>query len=86
MPKPRILIADHEKAVADLVAAILDAEGLAAFAVHSSVDALDHAKTDFPHILIIDPCPGLSGVEVASQIGRRSMCKISISNESCKRS
>lgn len=77
MSKSRIIIVDHEKAVADMVAALLNAEGFDSFAVYSSADALSQAKTRLPHILIIDPImPGLSGVEVVSQIARKSTCKV----------
>jgi CheY-like chemotaxis protein len=77
MSKRRIIIADHEKAVADMVAALLNAEGFDSLAVNSSANALSEAKTRLPDILIIDPImPGLSGVEVASQIARESICKV----------
>lgn len=77
MPSPKILIADHEPLIASLVAGILTQDGYETRTEQSSSDAIQNAGTFGPSLLVIDPImPGLSGVEVATRISRKTKCKV----------
>ena len=65
-PKPKVLIADDERVIADTLAMILNKEGFEARAVYSGVKALEMAPAFQPDILISDVIMAeLDGVEAA---------------------
>lgn len=68
-PKPRVLIADDEKVIADTLAMILNQGGFEAQAVYSCVKALELAPSFRPDVLISDVIMSeLNGIEAAVRI------------------
>ena len=64
--KPRILIADDERVIADTLAAILNQGGFEARAVYTTAKALEEAPHFKPDLLITDVMmTGLDGIEAA---------------------
>ena len=76
--KPRILVVDDEKAVADSLVFLLKHEGFEASAAYSGEEALQSAAKGPVQLLISDVVmPGLDGVESAMQICKQSpACKV----------
>ena len=67
--KPRILVADDERVIADSLAMILNQSGFDARAVYSGEKAVELAVTFKPEMLISDVImAGLSGIEAAIRI------------------
>ena len=64
--KPKVLIADDERVIADTLAAILNHGGFEARVAYSSVQALEIARAFRPDLLISDVImDGMSGIEAA---------------------
>src|SRR5262249_3907569 len=75
--KPRVLIADHEPVVGDLINSLLKQDGYDSMVVYSSADAVESAPGFQPSLLIIDPImPGVSGVEAATQVAKATNSKV----------
>jgi CheY-like chemotaxis protein len=76
--KPRVLVADDERVIADTLAIILNQSGFEATAVYSGEKAVEAAKTLKPDMLISDVImTDLNGIDAAITI--RSIlpsCKI----------
>ena len=67
--KPRILVADDERVIADSLAMILNLSGFEARAVYSGESALELAAEFKPEMLISDVIMGgLSGIDAAIQM------------------
>ncbi|HVX56691.1 MAG TPA: response regulator [Candidatus Saccharimonadales bacterium] len=66
--KPKILIADDEKLIADTLALILNQGGFEARAVYTCQKALDLAPSYRPDILISDVLMDINGVDAAVQM------------------
>ena len=67
--KPRVLIADDERVIADTLAVILNQSGFEARAVYSGEKAVEMAADFKPEMLISDVIMGgLSGVDAAIRI------------------
>jgi DNA-binding response OmpR family regulator len=66
--KPKVLIADDEKMIADTLALILNQGGFEARAVYTGRKALDIAPSFRPDILISDVLMDINGVEAAMQL------------------
>ena len=76
--KPKVLVADDERVIADTLALILNQSGFEATAVYSGEKAIEAAKTLQPDMLISDVIMfGLNGIDAAIEI-RKFMptCKI----------
>jgi CheY-like chemotaxis protein len=77
MLQQRVLIADHDPAVAGLVDSILSESGYRTLVVHSSSDAIQRAPGFGPELVIIDPImPGVSGLEAATQIAKATRSRL----------
>jgi len=67
--KPKVLVADDERVIADTLAMILNQSGFEARAVYSSEKALEIVPTFKPDMLISDVIMGeLNGIDAAIQI------------------
>ena len=67
--RPRVLVADDERVIADTLAMILNQSGFEAQAVYSGEKAVDLAPTFKPEMLISDVIMGgLSGIDAAIRI------------------
>ncbi len=67
--KPRVLVADDERVIADTLAMILNQSGFEARAVYSGEKAVELASAFKPEMLISDVIMGgLSGIDAAIQI------------------
>jgi DNA-binding response OmpR family regulator len=67
--RPRVLVADDERVIADTLAMILNQSGFEAKAVYSGEKAVDLAPTFKPEMLISDLIMGgLSGIDAAIRI------------------
>ena len=67
--KPRVLIADDERVIADTLAVILNQSGFEARAVYSGEKAVEVAADFKPGMLILDVIMGgLSGIDAAIRI------------------
>ncbi|MGD0734217.1 MAG: response regulator [Terracidiphilus sp.] len=67
--KPKVLVADDERVIADTLAMILNQSGFEARAVYSSEKALEVVPTFKPDMLISDVIMGdLNGIDAAIQI------------------
>jgi CheY-like chemotaxis protein len=68
-PKPRVLVADDERVIADTLAMILNQSGFEAQAVYSGESALELVPTFKPDMLISDVIMAdLNGVDAAIRI------------------
>lgn len=76
--KPRVLVVDDERVIADTLAIILNQNGFEATAVYTGAAAVDQARASRPDLVISDVImPDMNGIEAAIQI--RQMlpgCKI----------
>ena len=69
MKKPKILIVDDEKIIADVVAACLREHGLDADTANSGKEALEYVRKKAPDLVILDLwMPGIGGGEVLEQM------------------
>jgi DNA-binding response OmpR family regulator len=68
--KPRVLVADDERVIADSLAMILNQSGFQSRAVYSGEQVLDLAPEFKPDMLITDVSmpPGLNGIDTAIRI------------------
>jgi CheY-like chemotaxis protein len=67
--KPKVLVADDERVIADTLAIILNQSGFQATAVYSGEKAVETAKTLRPDMLISDVImTDLNGIDAAIQI------------------
>jgi len=77
-PKPKVLVADDERVIADTLSMILNQSGFEARAVYSGERALELAATFSPDMLISDVIMGdLNGIDTAIQM-RALLPKIKI--------
>src|ERR1700722_14611871 len=78
--KPKVLVADDERLIADTLAIILNQTGFEATAVYSGEEAIQTAKTLRPDVLISDVVMfGLNGIDAAIAIRKMlPTCKILI--------
>ena len=66
--KPKVLVADDERVIADTLAMILNQSGFEARAVYSAEKALEQAATFAPDMLIYDVIMAdLNGIDAAIQ-------------------
>lgn len=76
--RPRVLVVDDERVIADTLSIILNQSGFRAAAVYSGVDAVTEARKQPPDLIIADVVmPDMNGIEAAIAI--REMlpaCKI----------
>ena len=77
-PKPRVLVADDERVIADTLAIILNQAGYEASAVYSGTGAVEQAKAIRPDLLISDVImPDMNGIDAAIKIrAALPTCKI----------
>jgi CheY-like chemotaxis protein len=77
-PKPRVLVVDDERVIADTLAIILNQAGFDASAVYTGTGAVERAKTIRPDLIISDVImPDMNGIEAAIHIrGFLPGCKI----------
>ena len=67
--KPRVLVVDDERVIADTLAIILNQNGFAATAVYSGTGAIDKARTDRPDLIISDVImEDMNGIDAAINI------------------
>src|SRR5215470_10040565 len=76
--KPRVLVVDDEKVIADTLAIILNQHGFDASAVYTGNGAVQQARAVKPELIISDVImPDMNGIEAAIQIrGFLPSCKI----------
>jgi CheY-like chemotaxis protein len=73
----RVLIADHNHLVAELVGKLLEDAGYEIRIKQSSYEAIQCAGEFRPQLLVIDPVmPGIMGDDTAMQIARQTKCKV----------
>ncbi len=67
--KPRILVVDDERRIADTLVIILNQNGFDASAVYTGTEAVDRARSSRPDLVISDVImPDMNGIEAAIQI------------------
>ena len=65
----KILLADDEKEIADLVSLYLENEGFQVFKYYDGTEALDAALSNQPELAILDiMLPGINGLEICRKI------------------
>ena len=76
--KPKVLVADDERVIADTLAIILNQAGYEASAVYSGNDAVAQAQAIRPDLLISDVImPDMNGIDAAIKIRKLvPTCKI----------
>jgi CheY-like chemotaxis protein len=76
--KPKVLVADDEKVIADTLAIILNQNGFDASAVYTGTAAVERARTLRPDLIISDVImPDMNGIDAAIKIrGFHPACKI----------
>jgi CheY-like chemotaxis protein len=76
--KPKVLVADDERVIADTLAIILNQSGFQATAVYSGERAVEAARELRPDMLISDVImPDMNGIDAAIRIrGMLPACKI----------
>jgi CheY-like chemotaxis protein len=76
--KPKVLVADDERVIADTLSIILNQSGFEATAVYSGEKAVETAKTLQPDMLISDVImTDMNGIDAAIKIrGMLPQCKI----------
>ncbi|WP_446743592.1 response regulator [Silvibacterium acidisoli] len=76
--KPKVLVADDERVIADTLAIILNQSGFEAMAVYSGEKAVESAQSWHPDMLISDVImTDLNGIDAAIQIRQvLPSCKI----------
>jgi len=77
-PKPRVLVVDDERVIADTLATILNQAGYDASAAYSGIAAVERAKSVKPSLVISDVVmPDMNGIEAAIKIrAALPSCKI----------
>jgi CheY-like chemotaxis protein len=76
--KPRVLVVDDERVIADTLAIILNQNGFDASAVYTGTAAVDRAREIKPDLIISDVImPDMNGIEAAIRIRQvLPSCKI----------
>jgi CheY-like chemotaxis protein len=76
--KPRVLVVDDERRIADTLAIILNQNGFDAMAVYTGTEAVERARDTRPDLIISDVImPDMNGIEAAINIrGFLPTCKI----------
>ncbi len=77
-PKPRVLVVDDERVIADTLAIILNQHGYDASAVYTGTGAVERARSVKPDLIISDVImPDMNGIEAAIRIRKfLPSCKI----------
>ena len=77
-PKPKVLVVDDERVIADTLAIILNQHGFDAAAVYTGTAAVERAKNVRPDLIISDVImPDMNGIETAINIRQfLPSCKI----------
>ena len=77
-PKPKVLVVDDERVIADTLAIILGQNGYEASAAYTGKEAVEKAKIVRPDLVISDVImPDMNGVETAIEIRKLlPKCKI----------
>jgi two-component system, OmpR family, phosphate regulon response regulator PhoB len=69
MAKPKVLIVEDDRALADILFYNLQKEGFNVFVAYSGREALEQSRLKQPDVVILDVMlPGIDGVEVCRQI------------------
>jgi CheY-like chemotaxis protein len=67
--KPRVLVVDDERVIADTLATILNQSGFSAEAVYTGTGAVERARDEKPDLIISDVImPDMNGIEAAIRI------------------
>jgi CheY-like chemotaxis protein len=67
--KPKVLVVDDDRVIADTLAVILGQSGYEAAAVYSGTAAVEHARAVQPDLIISDVImPDMNGIEAAISI------------------
>lgn len=67
--KPKVLVVDDERVIADTLAIILNQNGFAATAVYSGMVAIEKARADRPELIISDVImEDMNGIDAAINI------------------
>jgi len=67
--RPKVLVVDDERIIADTLTAILRKNGFAAVAAYQGLDALEIALSIRPDLLLTDvSMPGMNGIELAISV------------------
>jgi len=67
--KPKVLVVDDERVIADTLATILGQNGFDAQAVYTGTAAVEHARAEKPDLIISDVImPDMNGIEAAIAI------------------
>jgi CheY-like chemotaxis protein len=67
--KPKVLVVDDERVIADTLAIILNKAGFDASAVYTGTGAVERARNDRPDLIISDVImPDMNGIEAAINI------------------
>jgi CheY-like chemotaxis protein len=67
--KPKVLVADDEKVIADTLAIILNQNGYDATAVYTGTAAVERARSTRPDLIISDVImPDMNGIDAAIKI------------------
>ncbi len=67
--KPKVLVVDDERVIADTLAIILNQHGYDATAVYTGTGAVEKARSTHPDLIISDVImPDMNGIEAAIQI------------------
>jgi len=67
--KPKVLVVDDDRVIADTLAVILGQSGYEASAVYSGTAAVEHARAVRPDLIISDVImPDMNGIEAAISI------------------
>ena len=76
--KPKVLVVDDERVIADTLAIILNQHGYDASAVYTGFEAVESARREKPDLIISDVImPDMNGIEAAIQVrGFLPACKI----------
>lgn len=73
----RALVVDDEPALADVVSSYLTRDGFQVEVAHRGEDALAHARTLDPDVVVLDlGLPGIDGIEVCRQLRTFSDCYV----------
>jgi CheY-like chemotaxis protein len=67
--KPKVLVVDDERVIADTLAIILNQHGYDASAVYTGTEAVERARASKPDLIISDVImPDMNGIEAAIKI------------------
>jgi CheY-like chemotaxis protein len=67
--KPKVLVVDDERVIADTLAIILNQHGFEATAVYTGTGAVERARSEQPDLIISDVImPDMNGIEAAINI------------------